>query len=68
MIEVRTHSGGVEYLHPNAIARITVASASSQWHGIRSIIRTFDGAVIESSDDADYLIRMIAAAPKPEGK
>lgn len=66
MIEIRTPSGRREYLHPDAIARITVAAASSQWHGIRSIIRTFDGDVIESSDDAEYLLKMLAVAPKPE--
>lgn len=66
MIEVRTPSGRLEYIHPNAIARISVASTSNQWHGIHSIIRTFDGAVIESSDKVDYLLKMIASHPTPQ--
>lgn len=40
------------YLAPQAIARITEAGASSQWHGIRSIVRTFDGEVLECSETA----------------
>lgn len=50
------------YLHPQAIARVTEAGVSSQWHGIRSIVRTFDGAVLECSETAHEINAAIAKA------
>lgn len=34
-----------------AVSSVAEASVSSQWHGIRSVIRMMDGRVIESRDD-----------------
>lgn len=34
------------YLAPAAVARVTEAGASSQWHGICAIVHTFDGQVL----------------------
>ena len=51
-----------EYVHHGSIVRITVAGTASQWHGIRSIVRTHDGGVIESTDSAETLLRAIEAA------
>lgn len=50
------------YLAPQAIARVTEAGTSSQWHGIRSIVRTFDGAVLECSETAHEINKAIEAA------
>jgi hypothetical protein len=67
MIRLTTpNSSGYEthYVAPANIARITEAATSSQWHGIRSFVRTFDGAVLECSEVADDIRRQIAAAGK----
>ena len=55
-----------EYVSTGAIASVKETATSSQWHGIRSRIKLFDGEVIESGDDAAYIVRMIEAA-KQEG-
>lgn len=62
MIEVSDINGRRHLLSVQDIARIIEASASSQWHGIRAIVRTADGAVIEVRDDFDDLRRRIADA------
>jgi hypothetical protein len=61
MIKLIQHNGGAVYLAPDAIARITEAGASSQWHGIRSIVTTFDKQTIEVQDRADDIAKAIAA-------
>ncbi|WP_236183440.1 hypothetical protein [Pseudomonas juntendi] len=40
------------HLAPAAIASVTEAGASSQWHGICAIVRTFDGQVLEVRERA----------------
>lgn len=50
------------YIAPQAIARVTEAGTSSQWHGIRSYVRTFDGAVLECSETAHEINAAIAKA------
>ena len=52
------------YVHPDAIARMTEASASSQWHGIRTIVRTFDGEVLEVSEDMHHIVKMLQDSRK----
>ena len=48
-----TSSGSTtHYVAPYNICRITEAGASSQWHGIRSIVRLFDGTTLECSEGA----------------
>jgi hypothetical protein len=55
-----TSSGYVEhYVAAQAILRVTEAGASSQWHGIRSIVRTSDGAVLECSETAKSIFEAI---------
>ena len=56
------HSNTVQYVAPSAIARVIEASASSQWHGIRSTVKTFDGATIECSETAKEINDAIKAA------
>ncbi len=49
------------YVAPDNIARVTEASTSSQWHGIRAIVRLFDGDVLECSDTAHEINAAIVA-------
>lgn len=50
----------MQYLHPDAIAGITEAGPSSQWHGIRAYIRTFEGKTIEVNETADWIASELA--------
>lgn len=52
MIKITNHNEQCVYLAAHAIATITEAGPSSQWHGIRSIVRTFDGRVLEARETA----------------
>ena len=58
------NSSGYEthYVAPAAIARITEAGVSSQWHGIRSIVKLFDGTTLECSEVACDIAKQHAAA------
>lgn len=58
------HSSGytTHFLAPEAIARVSEAGPSSQWHGIRSFVRTFDGKVLECSETAQEIAAAIDAA------
>lgn len=48
MIEILRYDGRKELVSPAAIARVTEACASSQYHGIKSLVKLFDGQIIES--------------------
>ncbi|HDS1728956.1 TPA: hypothetical protein QEM47_001691 [Pseudomonas putida] len=50
------------HLAPAAVASVTEAGASSQWHGICAIVRTFDGQVLEVRQRADDIVRQIKEA------
>ena len=50
------------HLAPAAIASVTEAGASSQWHGICAIVRTFDGQVLEVRERADDVVRQVREA------
>lgn len=50
------------HLAPAAIASVTEAEASSQWHGVCAIVRTFDGRVLEVRQRADDIARQIKEA------
>lgn len=57
----QTSSGYISHLvAPSAIACITEASTSSQWHGIRAYVKLFDGKVIEVCETMDHIEAMIA--------
>ena len=59
MIKLHTYDGIEIYLSPSAIAQITEAGPSSQWHGIRSYIKTFDGKIIECQESAKNVATLI---------
>lgn len=48
------------HLAPAAIASVTEAGASSQWHGICAIVRTFDGQVLEVHERADAIAQQLS--------
>lgn len=52
MITLTNINGLKTHLAPDAIARVEEAGASSQWHGICAIVRTFDGQVLEVRERA----------------
>lgn len=52
MIQLTGINRNAIHLAPAAIASVTEAGASSQWHGICAIIRTFDGQVLEVRERA----------------
>jgi hypothetical protein len=56
MIEVTDCSGHRHYLAPAAIASVSEAGTSSQWHGIRSYVRLFDGRVIEARETVEKVV------------
>ncbi|UVL70612.1 hypothetical protein [Pseudomonas protegens] len=48
------------HLAAAAIASVTEAGASSQWHGICAIIRTLDGQVLEVRERADAIAQQLS--------
>ena len=57
MIEVTNNYGQKVFLAPSAIAEILEAGPSSQWHGVRAYIRTFDGRTIEARESASDIAK-----------
>ncbi|UBB19528.1 hypothetical protein [Comamonas odontotermitis] len=65
MIKITERDGHLHLLHIDAIARVTEASASSQWHGVRAYVRTFDGVTIEARESALEIGRAVDAERNP---
>lgn len=61
MIRITTNDGRHIYLDLRAIASIEEAGTSSQWHGIRSYVTTFDGKTIETEDHASDIVKRMDA-------
>ena len=47
------------YIAADNIARITEAGLSSQWHGIRSIVKLFDGSTLECSETCSEIAKQV---------
>lgn len=62
MISITNYRGERVLLAPSAIATVTQASPSSQWHGIRAYIKLFDGKVIESGDTIEHIQALLDKA------
>lgn len=60
MIKPTDMNGLDVYMAARNVASVNEAGQSSQWYGIRSIVRTFDGAVIECQQEARHVARLIA--------
>jgi hypothetical protein len=61
MLQLTDINGATHYIAADNICRITEAGLSSQWHGIKSIVRLFDGATIECQQDAKTVATRAAA-------
>jgi hypothetical protein len=61
MVKIIDYNGKTHYVAADAVAKISEAGVSSQWHGIRSIVKCFDGTVIEAGDTADVIAKSIIA-------
>lgn len=55
MIELSGINGERHLLHRNAIARVTEAGASGQWHGICAYVKLFDGHTLEVRETVDAI-------------
>lgn len=62
MINLSTVDGKNVFIAPAAIAEVQEAGTSSQWHGIRAYVRTFDGRTIEVRETAQDIARDIRRA------
>lgn len=62
MIRLHDHEGRSIFLAPDAVAKITEAGTSSQWHGIRSYVKTFDGEVLEVGESSHEIALMLEKA------
>lgn len=56
MIIVTTPEGHKITLAAQAIASVRETGASSQWHGIRAIVKCFDGETIEVQEQAKDIV------------
>lgn len=56
MIKITDYRGRTHYLHPDAIAKLSEAAVSSQWHGIRCVVTCFDKTVIEACNTVDMIV------------
>ncbi len=62
MIELTDHRGNARYFASGAIAEVQEPSASSHWHGIHDIVRTFDGKTVDVRNPAAEVVRLIREA------
>jgi hypothetical protein len=61
MLKLTDSNGRAVFLASTNVARVIEADPSSKWHGIYSIVRLFDGAVIECQQDAATVNRLVEA-------
>ncbi len=57
MITVTDPQGHKITLAAQAIASVKETGASSQWHGIRAIVKCFDGEIIEAQETRDTIVK-----------
>ena len=58
MIQITDIDGRRCYLAPTAIA--SVSEAGQSYHGIRSVVRTFDGRTIDARETAEEIADLLA--------
>lgn len=61
MITLYLQSGLRVLLHRDAIARVVETGASSQWHGIKAVVTTFDGQRHEVGQTVREIEQLIEA-------
>lgn len=59
MIEITKPSGEKVWLANAAIASVETAGTSSQWHGIRSYVKTFDGKWLEARETCEEIVKQL---------
>ncbi len=59
MITVTDSKGQKHRLALEAIAKVSEASLASRWHGIRTYIKTFDGAELAVLEDPEQIEKQI---------
>lgn len=59
MFKLTDGSGRNVYVAANNVARINEACASSQWHGIKSVVHLFDGGTIDCQQDAATVASLV---------
>lgn len=59
MIKLTDINGAAHLVHPDAIARITEAGTSSQWHGIASYVKLMDGTLLECREQHREIVRQL---------
>lgn len=59
IIELQNYNNQTILINPDGILKIEEAGASSQWHGIKSFVKLFDGTTIECSNDVKYIQRKL---------
>lgn len=57
MITLTCVDGRKLYLEAKSIAEVLEASTSSQWHGIRSYVKTFEGRIFEVRERSEDIVR-----------
>ena len=63
MIKLTDRDGRAHYLAPDNITRLTEAGASSQWHGIRTFVKTRDGVTLEVQERVDEITAQMKGDP-----
>ena len=66
MIRLSERNGQAHYVAVLNIARGSEAGTSSQWHGIRSFVRTSDSQTIEATETADQIAALVTNAEHAE--
>lgn len=61
MIRLSLSSGRDVFLAAENISSIRETEASSQWHGIRAVVKTFDGQALEVGDTAKEIAAKVDA-------
>lgn len=62
MIEITDQAGRSHYIAPGSILCVAETGPSSQWHGIRAIVKTMDGQTIEARETAKAIADAVAAS------
>ena len=60
MIKITDYKGCTHFVAHGAIAKLSEVGLSSQWRGIRCIVKLFDGSVIETGDTVDRIAAAVA--------
>lgn len=66
MIKLTDRDGRIHHLTHDNIDRLTEAGASSQWHGIRTFVKTRDGVTLEVQERVDEIMAHMKGNPSQQ--